>query len=424
MNMIEIIDKKRLKQQLSLEEIKYAVDNYVKGVIPDYQMSSLLMAICLNGLSMEETFNLTKTMLESGDKLDLSDIPGIKIDKHSTGGVGDKTTLILAPLVASCGVKVPKMSGRGLGHTGGTIDKLESIPGFRTNLSKDEFIHEIEDIGMAITSQTDDVALADKKIYALRDVTGTTESIPLIASSIMSKKIASGSKKLVIDLKVGEGALVKDIESARRLGNLMIKIGKENGMEVICLLTNMNIPLGNNVGNSLEVLEAINTLYYNKESNLQKLCISLASYMVSLGRNISYEEANNMVLDAIRSKKAYNKFLEFVLYQHGDITKLPKSNKIYEVKSDTSGYLTDISSLEIAKLSMHLGAGRQNKDDKIDYSAGIIINKNINDYVNINDTILTLYTNKDVPLFDKNKLFKISDNINNDNSSLIYEIIK
>ena len=240
----------------------------------------------------------------------------------------------------------------------------------------------------------------------------------------MSKKIASGSKKLVIDLKVGEGALVKDIESARRLGNLMIKIGKENGMEVICLLTNMNIPLGNNVGNSLEVLEAINTLYYNKESNLQKLCISLASYMVSLGRNISYEEANNMVLDVIRSKKAYNKFLEFVLYQHGDITKLPKSNKIYEIKSDISGYLTDISSLEIAKLSMHLGAGRQNKDDKIDYSAGIIINKNINDYVNINDTILTLYTNKDVPLFDKNKLFKISDNINNDNSSLIYEIIK
>ena len=332
--------------------------------------------------------------------------------------------MIIAPIVAACSCKVAKMSGKGLGYTGGTIDKLESIPGFRTNLSKDEFIHEIEDIGMAITSQTDDVALADKKIYALRDVTGTTESIPLIASSIMSKKIASGSKKLVIDLKVGEGALVKDIESARRLGNLMIKIGKENGMEVICLLTNMNIPLGNNVGNSLEVLEAINTLYYNKESNLQKLCVCLASYMVSLGKGISYEEANNMVLDAIRSKKAYNKFLEFVLYQHGDITKLPKSNMIYEVKSDTSGYLTDISSLEIAKLSMHLGAGRQNKDDKIDYSAGIIINKNINDYVNINDTILTLYTNKDVPLFDKNKLFKISDNINNDNSSLIYEIIK
>lgn len=423
MNIIDIILKKKNKEELTEEEIKYVVEGFTNGTICDYQMSSLLMAITINDMTDNEVIYLTKYMMLSGNTIDLSFLDNV-VDKHSTGGVGDKTTLIIAPIVAACSCKVAKMSGKGLGYTGGTIDKLESIPGFRTNLSKDEFIHEIEDIGMAITSQTDDVALADKKIYALRDVTGTTESIPLIASSIMSKKIASGSKKLVIDLKVGEGALVKDIESARRLGNLMIKIGKENGMEVICLLTNMNIPLGNNVGNSLEVLEAINTLYYNKESNLQKLCISLASYMVSLGRNISYEEANNMVLDAIRSKKAYNKFLEFVLYQHGDITKLPKSNKIYEVKSDISGYLTDISSLEIAKLSMHLGAGRQNKDDKIDYSAGIIINKNINDYVNINDTILTLYTNKDVPLFDKNKLFKISDNINNDNSSLIYEIIK
>lgn len=423
MNIIDIILKKKNKEELTEEEIKYVVEGFTNGSICDYQMSSLLMAITINDMTDNEVIYLTKYMMLSGNTIDLSFLDNV-VDKHSTGGVGDKTTLIIAPIVAACSCKVAKMSGKGLGYTGGTIDKLESIPGFRTNLSKDEFIHEIEDIGMAITSQTDDVALADKKIYALRDVTGTTESIPLIASSIMSKKIASGSKKLVIDLKVGEGALVKDIESARRLGNLMIKIGKENGMEVICLLTNMNIPLGNNVGNSLEVLEAINTLYYNKESNLQKLCVCLASYMVSLGKGISYEEANNMVLDAIRSKKAYNKFLEFVLYQHGDITKLPKSNKIYEVKSDTSGYLTDISSLEIAKLSMHLGAGRQNKDDKIDYSAGIIINKNINDYVNINDTILTLYTNKDVPLFDKNKLFKISDNINNNNSSLIYEIIK
>lgn len=423
MNIIDIILKKKNKEELTEEEIKYVVEEFTNGSIYDYQMSSLLMAITINDMTDNEVIYLTKYMMLSGNTIDLSFLDNV-VDKHSTGGVGDKTTLIIAPIVAACGCKVAKMSGKGLGYTGGTIDKLESIPGFRTNLSMDEFIHEIEEIGMAITSQTDDVDLADKKIYALRDVTGTTESIPLIASSIMSKKIASGSKKLVIDLKVGEGALVKDIESARRLGNLMIKIGRENGMEVICLLTDMNIPLGKCVGNSLEVLEAINTLYYNKESNLQKLCISLASYMVSLGRNISYEEANNMVLDVIRSKKAYNKFLEFVLYQHGDINKLPKSNMIYEVKSDTSGYLTDISSLEIAKLSMHLGAGRQNKDDKIDYSAGIIINKNINDYVNVNDTILTLYTNKDVPLFDKNKLFKISDNMNNDNGSLIYEIIK
>ena len=423
MNIIDIILKKKNKEELTEEEIKYVVEEFTNGSIYDYQMSSLLMAITINDMTDNEVIYLTKYMMLSGNTIDLSFLDNV-VDKHSTGGVGDKTTLIIAPIVAACGCKVAKMSGKGLGYTGGTIDKLESIPGFRTNLSMDEFIHEIEEIGMAITSQTDDVDLADKKIYALRDVTGTKESIPLIASSIMSKKIASGSKKLVIDLKVGEGALVKDIESARRLGNLMIKIGRENGMEVICLLTDMNIPLGKCVGNSLEVLEAINTLYYNKESNLQKLCISLASYMVSLGRNISYEEANNMVLDVIRSKKAYNKFLEFVLYQHGDINKLPKSNMIYEVKSDTSGYLTDISSLEIAKLSMHLGAGRQNKDDKIDYSAGIIINKNINDYVNVNDTVLTLYTNNDVPLFDKNKLFKISDNMNNDNGSLIYEIIK
>ena len=422
MNIIDIILKKKNKEELTEEEIKYVVEGFTNGSICDYQMSSLLMAITINDMTDNEVIYLTKYMMLSGNTIDLSFLDNV-VDKHSTGGVGDKTTLIIAPIVAACSCKVAKMSGKGLGYTGGTIDKLESIPGFRTNLSKDEFIHEIEDIGMAITSQTDDVALADKKIYALRDVTGTTESIPLIASSIMSKKIASGSKKLVIDLKVGEGALVKDIESARRLGNLMIKIGKENGMEVICLLTNMNIPLGNNVGNSLEVLEAINTLYYNKESNLQKLCISLASYMVSLGRNISYEEANNMVLDAIRSKKAYNKFLEFVLYQHGDITKLPKSNKIYEVKSDTSGYLTDISSLEIAKLSMHLGAGRQNKDDKIDYSAGIIINKNINDIVEVGDTIMTLYTNKEVPNIDINKLFIISNNKNDDNK-LIYEVIE
>lgn len=423
MNIIDIILKKKNKRELTEEEIKYVVEEFTNGTICDYQMSSLLMAITINDMTDNEVIYLTKYMMLSGNTIDLSFLDNV-VDKHSTGGVGDKTTLIIAPIVAACSCVVAKMSGRGLGYTGGTIDKLESIPGFRTNLSKNEFIHELEEIGMAITSQTDDVALADKKIYALRDVTGTTESIPLIASSIMSKKIASGSKKLVIDLKVGEGALVKDIESARRLGNLMIKIGRENGMEVICLLTNMNIPLGKCVGNSLEVLEAINTLYYNKESNLQKLCISLASYMVSLGRNISYEEANDMVLDAIRSKKAYNKFLEFVLYQHGDINRLPKSNIIYEIKSDTSGYLTDISSLEIAKLSMHLGAGRQNKDDKIDYSAGIIINKNINDYVNVNDTILTLYTNRDIPSFDKNKLFKISDSINNDNGSLIYEIIK
>jgi len=422
MNIIDIITKKKNKEELSEEEIKYVVNGFVNGEIKDYQMSSLLMAIVINDMTDEEVIHLTKHMMLSGSILDLSNLTNV-VDKHSTGGVGDKTTLIISPIVASCGCKVAKMSGRGLGHTGGTIDKLESIPGFKVNLTKEEFIKEIEEIGMAITSQTESIAIADKKIYALRDVTGTTESIPLIASSIMSKKIASGSKNLVLDIKVGNGALVKTLEDARKLANLMIKIGKANEMNVICLLTNMDIPLGNNIGNSLEVLEAINTLYYNTNNSLKNLCIELSSYMVSLGLNINYIEAKTKVLDSIRTKKAYNKLLEFVKYQSGDITKLPKSNNIYEIKSDKEGYLTDISSLDIARLSMNLGAGRKTKEDTIDYSAGIIINKNINDKVSIGDTILTLYTNKELPEIDKKKLYKITESKVN-NYKLIYEIIK
>ena len=422
MNIIDIIIKKKNKEELTEEEIQYVVNNFVSGEIKDYQMSSLLMAIVINGMTDNEVIFLTKYMMLSGSILDLSNLSNV-VDKHSTGGVGDKTTLIISPIVASLDCKVAKMSGRGLGYTGGTIDKLESIPGFNVNLTKEEFIKEIEDIGMAITSQTSDIALADKKIYALRDVTGTTESIPLIASSIMSKKIASGSKNLVLDIKVGEGALIKNIEDARHLANLMIKIGKENNMKVICLLTNMNIPLGNNIGNSLEVLEALNTLYYVPNNNLTNLCIELASYMVELGLNTSYEESKQKVLEVLNNKKAYNKLLEFVKYQSGDITKLPKSSNIYEVKSEKEGYLTNLHSLEIAKLSSNLGSGRKTKEDKIDYSAGIIINKNINDKINIGDTILTLYTNKELPQIDKDKLFVVSS-MPNENVKLIYEVIK
>ena len=422
MNIIDIIIKKKNKEELTEEEIQYVVNNFVSGEIKDYQMSSLLMAIVINGMTDNEVIFLTKYMMLSGSILDLSNLSNV-VDKHSTGGVGDKTTLIISPIVASLDCKVAKMSGRGLGYTGGTIDKLKSIPGFNVNLTKEEFIKEIEDIGMAITSQTSDIALADKKIYALRDVTGTTESIPLIASSIMSKKIASGSKNLVLDIKVGEGALIKNIEDARHLANLMIKIGKENNMKVICLLTNMNIPLGNNIGNSLEVLEALNTLYYVPNNNLTNLCIELASYMVELGLNISYEESKQKVLEVLNNKKAYNKLLEFVKYQNGDITKLPKSSNIYEVKSEKEGYLTNLHSLEIAKLSSNLGSGRKTKEDKIDYSAGIIINKNINDKINIGDTILTLYTNKELPQIDKDKLFVVSS-MPNKNVKLIYEVIK
>ena len=422
MNIVDIIIKKKNNRILTEEEIKYVIENFDNGNIKDYQMSSLLMAIVINGMTDEEVIYLTKYMVESGGKIDLSNLSNV-VDKHSTGGVGDKTTLIISPIVASCGCKVAKMSGRGLGYTGGTIDKLESIPGFNVNLSKNDFIKEINDIGIAITSQTEDIALADKKIYALRDVTGTTESIPLIASSIMSKKIASGSKNLVLDIKVGEGALIKNIDAARDLANLMIKIGKENDMKVVCLLTNMDIPLGNNIGNSLEVLEAINTLYYAPDNNLMRLCIELSSYMVKLGLNISYEEARNMVLEVINNRKAYHKLLEFIEYQGGDYNKLPKSNYEYEIKSDKEGYLIDLNSLELAKLSSNLGSGRKNKEDKIDYSVGIIINKNINDRVSTGDTILTLYTNKEIPSIDNDKLFIIGNEINND-IKLIYEVIE
>ena len=422
MNIIEIINKKRLHKSLTDEEIKYVINNYLSGEIKDYQMSSLLMAILLNDMTNEEIYSLTKYMAESGDKLDLSSLGDNVVDKHSTGGVGDKTTLIIAPIVASCGVKVAKMSGRGLGHTGGTIDKLESIPGFTVNLTEEDFLNQVNEIGVAITSQTENIAIADKKIYALRDVTGTVESIPLIASSIMSKKIALGAKKLVLDVKVGNGALIKNIDDAKRLSNLMIDIGKHNNIEVICVLTNMNIPLGNNIGNSLEVEEAIDILKNHKLGSLRDLCIELSSHMVSLGLKITYEEAKERVLNNLDNGEAYNKFVELVTKQHGDINNLPKATGKYEIKSMTKGYLIDIDAYKLGILSMNLGAGRKNKEDKIDYSAGIIVKKNINDYINEGDVIMTLYTNKEITEID-NTIFKISDKKIEDNK-LIYEIIK
>lgn len=422
MNIIDIINKKRKYQSLTDEEIKYVIEGYLSSEIKDYQMSSLLMAIVLNDMDNNEIYSLTKYMAESGEKLDLSPLGDNVVDKHSTGGVGDKTTLIVAPLVASCGVKVAKMSGRGLGHTGGTIDKLESIPGFTVNLTEAEFLNQVNDIGLAITSQTENIAIADKKIYALRDVTGTVESIPLIASSIMSKKIALGAKKLVLDVKVGKGALIKNLTAAKRLSKLMIDIGKENNIEVICVLTNMDIPLGNNIGNSLEVSEAIEILKDRKLGHLTDLCIELASHMVSLGLNISYEEAKEKVLNNLNNGMAYNKFLELIKYQHGDIDKLPTESNKYEIKSMTEGYLVDIDAYKLGILSMSLGAGRKNKEDTIDYSAGIVVNKNIGDYINTGDVIMTLYTNKEITDID-NSIVKISSEKIIDNQ-LIYEIIK
>lgn len=422
MNIIDIINKKRLKQALSDEEIKYVIYEYLSGVIKDYQMSSLLMAIVLNGMTDDEIYSLTKYMADSGDKLDMSPLGNTVVDKHSTGGVGDKTTLIITPIVSSCMVKVAKMSGRGLGHTGGTIDKLESIPGFNVKLSEEEFLNQVNRIGVAITSQTENVAIADKKIYALRDVTGTVESIPLIASSIMSKKIALGAKKLVLDVKVGKGALIKTLEDAEKLAELMIKIGNRYGIKVICVLTNMDIPLGNEIGNSLEVEEAIDILKNHKQGDLTELCTELSSYMVACGLGIDYKSAKERVLENLSNGAAYEKFLELVKTQGGRIEELPKSDNKYEIKSMSEGYLIDIDAYKLGVLSMHLGAGRENKEDEIDYSAGIIVNKNINDYVNKDDVIMTLYTKKKITEVD-NTIFKIAkDKIEKKN--LILEVIE
>lgn len=422
MNIVDIINKKRIKQTLTEEEIKYVIEAYLSGEIKDYQMSALLMAIALNDMTNEEIYALTKYMADSGDKLDLTPLGTNVVDKHSTGGVGDKTTLIITPIVASCGVKVAKMSGKGLGHTGGTIDKLESIPHFKVNLQEEEFLEQVNKINAAITSQTENVALADKKIYALRDVTATVESIPLIASSIMSKKIALGTKKLVLDIKVGSGALIKNIIDAKRLANLMIDIGKHNSMEVICILTNMNIPLGTNIGNALEVEEAIDILKNNKKGNLTDLCIELSARMVQLGLNISYEEAKNKVQENLENKNAYNKFLEIINSQGGSIDALPKADHKYTIKSLTEGYLTDMDAYKLGVLSMHLGAGRKNKEDKIDYTAGIILHKNINDYIHKGDEMMTLYTALPIKEID-NSIFKIA-NERTTTQNLIIDVIK
>ena len=422
MNIIEIINKKRLGKILSEEEITYAVNGYVKGEIPDYQMSSLLMAIVLKGLTDHEIITLTNIMLNSGDRLDLSTL-GTVVDKHSTGGVGDKTTLIVAPLVASCGGRVAKMSGRGLGHTGGTIDKLESIPGFNVSLDEETFFHQVSTIGVAVVSQTANLVPADKKIYALRDVTGTVESIPLIASSIMSKKIASGAKKLVIDVKVGRGALIKTLPEAQKLALLMKEIGKNYEIEVVCLLTNMDIPLGDNIGNALEVKEAMEVLK-GKTGNLRDLCIEIATQMVRLDLNISPKEAKEKVLDALQSGAAYCKFLEFVSAQGGVLSKLPTSNYSYTIKSDTAGYITNIDALALGKLSMQLGAGRMNLGDQLDYGAGIVIEKEVGSQVEIGSTLMTLYTNKEM---DITKISKEAFTIQETKAKpvkLIYQIIE
>ncbi len=398
MNIIEIIEKKKNGEVLTKDELKFAFYGYLEDKIPDYQMSSLLMAICLKGMNTEETFALTDLFLHSGDVLDLSSLKGPKADKHSTGGVGDKTTMIIGPMVASCGVMVPKMSGRGLGHTGGTIDKLESIPSFRTNLTEEEFIAQVEDIGFAVTAQTKNLTPLDKKIYALRDVTGTTESIPLIASSIMSKKIAGGADCIVIDVKVGKGALIKTMPDAVKLSQLMEAIGAFYQRKVRTVITPMDTPLGRCVGNRLEVLEAIDLLNGKGDENLHNLCIQLASHMVSMAKEIDYDEAKKDVLESLEDGRAYQKFLEFVKKQGGKLESLSIDAKKWEIHSSQDGVIEAIDALQIGELAVSLGAGRLNKGDVIDPCAGIVLNCKVGDSVSKGDILATLYSNKDVAI--------------------------
>lgn len=428
MNIVNIIEKKKRGFELTKEEIDFTVNGFIDRSILDSQMSSLLMAICLKGMNDEETYYLTDAMINSGNVIDLSKIDGITVDKHSTGGVGDKISLILLPIVASCGIKVPKMSGRSLGHTGGTIDKLESIPGFRTSMSIDYFIEQINEIGMGIISQTLNMVPADKKIYALRSITGTTDSIPLIASSIMSKKIASGAKKIVIDVKVGEGALVRNIEEARELSNRMIEIGKKFDRKVVCLLTNMDYPLGKNIGNVLEVVEAMQVLDGTVSDDLKSLSLELAAIMISIGKDITREEAYLEAKEALESGKAYEKFKEFVTYQGGNLNYIELSNNIKTFNSKKSGYITNIDARRLADFIVDI----RNKD-KVDYKTGIVLNHKMGDYVEIGEKLLDVYINKDEEIEENSELlnydeileecFEISDEKKQD-VKLIYEVIE
>lgn len=424
MNAVDIINKKRLKNELTYDEIKYMVDGFVSDEVKDYQMSALCMAICINGMSLDETINLTDIMLKTGKILDLSSISNIVVDKHSTGGVGDKTTLVLAPLVASCDIDIAKMSGRGLGHTGGTIDKLESIKGFNVNLSSEEFIKQVKEIHTAIIYSSNELVPADKLMYALRDVTGTVESIPLIASSIMSKKIASGSNKIVIDVKVGNGALMKNKEDARELANIMIEIGKRHNVEVICVLSNMDEPLGYSIGNSLEVLESIEMLKGNGPKDLEYLVVTLGSLLVSMAKNISKEEAKNLIIENLNNGKAYAKFEELIKRQNGSIDDIKISDKVVSIKSNRDGFITHIDAHKMGELTRTLGAGRYKKDDVIDYEVGMVLSKKVGDYVLENEELVKVYLNdSNVSISDILDCFTIKED-NPGDSELIIDILK
>lgn len=395
--MYDIILKKRANLPLTDEEIRFVIDGYVKGEIPDYQVSALLMTIVFNGMNARELGTLTLAMAQSGNMVDLSNIDGITVDKHSTGGVGDKTTLIIAPLVAACGGKVAKMSGRGLGHTGGTIDKMESIPNLKVSLEQDAFINQVNKIGLAVIGQSEGLAPADKKLYALRDVTGTVDSIPLIASSVMSKKLASGAQAILLDVKVGSGAFMKSIEDARELAKAMVDIGKENGRSVKAILTDMDRPLGHAIGNALEIREVIDTLKGHGPEDLTHECIIMAAHMLVLSHKCDYETALSRVQEALDSGAALERLRMMIDAQDGDSRVIDDESLLaigkftYDVTAPQDGYITYMNTEQCGIASVMLGAGRTVKDGPIDYSAGIVMHKKTGDAVRMGERIATLY---------------------------------
>lgn len=412
MRIYDIIEKKRDNKKLTKDEIEYFVKGFTSGEIKDYQASALIMAIFINGMDMEETVNLTYSMAHSGDMLDLSALGNCTADKHSTGGVGDKTSLIVAPICASLGVKMAKMSGRGLGHTGGTIDKLESIAGYKVAIPTDEFFKQVNEIGIALIGQTGNLAPADKKIYALRDVTATVDNISLIASSIMSKKLAAGAHNIVLDVKCGSGAFMKTPEDAEKLADLMVKIGKDCGRNTAAVITNMDIPLGTHIGNALEIKEAVSILKNGGDSELRELCLILSANILTLAFKKSYDASYKMAVEALESGKAFEKFKQLVSAQGGDISVidntdlLPKATYEFEVTAKNDGFISNMDSRLIGEASVILGAGREKIEDKIDYSAGIVIAKKTGDKVNIGDKIAILYSNDKSKFRPAEEVFK------------------
>lgn len=411
MRMYDIILKKRANLPLTDEEIRFVIDGYVKGEIPDYQVSALLMTIVFNGMNARELGTLTLAMAQSGNMVDLSNIDGITVDKHSTGGVGDKTTLIIAPLVAACGGKVAKMSGRGLGHTGGTIDKMESIPNLKVSLEQDAFINQVNQIGLAVIGQSEGLAPADKKLYALRDVTGTVDSIPLIASSVMSKKLASGAQAILLDVKVGSGAFMKNIEDARELAKAMVDIGKENGRSVKAILTDMDRPLGHAIGNALEIREVIDTLKGHGPEDLTHECIIMAAHMLVLSHMCDYETALNRVQQALDSGTALERLRLMIEAQGGDNRVIDDESILtigqftYDVIAPQDGYIIHMNTEQCGIASVMLGAGRTVKDGPIDYSAGILMHKKTGDSVTVGECIATLYASDESLLSNAAKTY-------------------